>query len=166
MKARFDIDGVAHEVLPVRRPDAMELRIADRVRMAALRQLGGGEAVVTLDGRPQRVWIAQQGDEIHVHAAGRAWRIQAIDDVDAAHGHGSADDALIAPMPGTIVAVNVEPGAAVKRGEVILVIESMKLETSLGAPRDGIVQSVALGKGATFDKGATLATLVPQSENG
>ena len=64
---------------------------------------------------------------------------------------------------GQLVEWRVRPGQAVKRGEVLLVIESMKLETSLGAPRDGLVATVGVAAGATFDRGAVLATL--ETEN-
>lgn len=164
MKAHFEIDGMRHEVVPVRRSGGMAMTVGDRTCAIALRRLDAGEAVVTVDGRPQRVWIAQQGDDLFVHAAGRAWRIRAVDDLDAAQGHGSADDAVIAPMPGTVVALAVAPGDAVKRGDTLVVIESMKLESSLKAPRDGVVASLPLAKGATFDRGALLATLEPDKE--
>ena len=164
MRAKFEIDGVLHEVVPVRRADGVEIRFGERTRRAGLRQLGDGEAIVTLDGRPERVWIATQGDDVFVHARGRAWQVTAVDDVDAAHGHGAADDTVISPMPGTVVGVSVVPGSAVKRGETLIVIESMKLETAIKSPRDGVVATLPLAPGATFDRGAILATLNPQDE--
>ncbi len=164
MKAHFDIEDVRHEVVPVRRAGGMAMVVGERTCAIALRRLDAGEAVVMVDGRPQRVWIAQQGDELFVHAAGRAWCIRAVDDLDAAQGHGSADDTLVAPMPGTVVALAVAPGDVVKRGDTVIVIESMKLESSLKAPRDGIVASLPLAQGATFDRGALLATLEPENE--
>jgi biotin carboxyl carrier protein len=56
----------------------------------------------------------------------------------------------------------VSAGTAVRRGDVLIVLESMKLETSLKAPRDGVVASAPLAPGATFDRGAVLVTLAPQ----
>jgi acetyl/propionyl-CoA carboxylase alpha subunit len=164
VRAKFEIDGVLHEVVPVRRADGLDIRFGERARRASLRELGDGEAVVVLDGRPERVWIAVQGDEVFVHAAGRAWRVAVVDDVDAAHGHGAADDTVLAPMPGTVVAVAAQAGADVKRGETLIVIESMKLETAIKSPRDGIVATLPLAPGATFDRGAVLATLRPEAE--
>jgi 3-methylcrotonyl-CoA carboxylase alpha subunit len=163
VRAKFEIEGVLHEVAPVRRADGVEIGFGERVRRASQRVLGDGEAIVTLDGRAQRVWIAVQGDEVFVHAGGRAWRVAIVDEIDAAHGHGAADDAVVAPMPGTVVAVAAAPGGTVKRGDTILVIESMKLETAIKAPRDGIVAALPLAAGATFDRGAVLATLQPEA---
>jgi biotin carboxyl carrier protein len=93
----------------------------------------------------------------------RTCHVRAVDDLDAAQAHGVADDVIVAPMPGTIVALAVAPGDAVRRGDTVLVIESMKLESSLEAPRDGVVASLPLGAGATFDRGALLAHLEPEA---
>ncbi len=163
MRARFALEGSVYEVTPVRRADGVAIGFGEGVRRASLRVLDEGEAIVTLDGRPARVWIAVQGDEVFVHAAGRAWRVAVVDEIAAAHGHGAADDTVFAPMPGTVVAVAAAPGGAVKRGDTILVIESMKLETAIKAPRDGIVATLPLAAGATFDRGAVLATLQPEA---
>jgi acetyl/propionyl-CoA carboxylase alpha subunit len=163
MKAHFEIEGERHEVVPLRRAGAMAMKVGERTIAISLRRLDGGEAIITVDGRPHRAWIAQQGDDLFVHAAGRAWRIRTVDDLDAAQAHGAADDFVVAPMPGTVVAVPVAPGDPVKRGDTLIVIESMKLETSLKAPRDGVVASVPMAAGATFDRDALLVTLEPQA---
>jgi acetyl/propionyl-CoA carboxylase alpha subunit len=162
MRAKLEIDGVVHEVVPQRRADGVDIRFGERSVRASLRRLGGGEVIVMLDGRPSRVWVATQGDDIFVHAAGRAWRVKSVDDIDAAHGHAVADDTIVAPMPGTVVSVAAAQGAAVKRGETLIVIESMKLETAIQAPREGVVATLPLPPGATFDRGAVLATLEPE----
>ena len=56
--------------------------------------------------------------------------------------------AINAPMPGTILAVNVKPGQAVKRGDVLVVLEAMKMENEIMAPNDGTVGTVNVAKGA------------------
>ena len=63
-----------------------------------------------------------------------------------------------APMPGTIVAVKVAPGQAVKAGDVICVLEAMKMENDIVAPADGVIATVC-GKGTSVNSGDTLATL-------
>ena len=64
--------------------------------------------------------------------------------------------AINAPMPGTILAVNVKPGQAVKRGDVLVVLEAMKMENEIMAPNDGTVGTVTVAKGQSVQSGATL----------
>ncbi len=63
------------------------------------------------------------------------------------------------PLPGTVLEVKVKPGQAVKFGEVLFVLEAMKMENDVCAPRDGTVASVAVNKGASVDTDDILATL-------
>ena len=67
--------------------------------------------------------------------------------------------AVKAPMPGNIIKVNVKPGDAVKKGDVLLVLEAMKMENDVCAPEDGTVASVEVAKGATVETDAVLVTL-------
>lgn len=70
-----------------------------------------------------------------------------------------AGEKVAAPMPGTIVSVNVSDGQAVKKGDVLVVLEAMKMENEIKAPADGTVTSVAVSKGESVDTGATLVTI-------
>ena len=65
-------------------------------------------------------------------------------------------EAVSAPMPGTILKVNVSNGQAVKAGTVLVVLEAMKMENEIMAPKDGTVTQVAVLKGASVDTGAPL----------
>ena len=67
-----------------------------------------------------------------------------------------AGEAVNAPMPGTILKVNVSQGQAVKEGDVLCVLEAMKMENEILAPKSGTVTQVATTKGATVDTGAPL----------
>ena len=62
-------------------------------------------------------------------------------------------------MPCRIVSVNTEPGAPVKRGDVLLVIEAMKVQMRLTAPRDGVIAAVRAQPGELVDDGAELISL-------
>jgi biotin carboxyl carrier protein len=66
---------------------------------------------------------------------------------------------ITAPMPGNILKVNVANGQAVKKGDVLLVLEAMKLENEILAPADGTVSSVNVTAGQTVDSGAVLCSL-------
>ena len=64
-----------------------------------------------------------------------------------------------APMPGKILNVKVAPGQAVKYGEVVIIMEAMKMETEIVAPADGTVAQVLVQTGAMVDTGAALVSL-------
>ena len=65
----------------------------------------------------------------------------------------------LSPMPGTILSVNVSVGSAVKAGEVILILEAMKMENEIVAPCDGTVKQLAVQKGSTVATDALLAVV-------
>ncbi len=67
--------------------------------------------------------------------------------------------AVKAPMPGNIMKINAKVGAAVKKGDVLVVLEAMKMENDICAPEDGTVASVEVSQGATVETDAVLVTL-------
>ena len=64
-----------------------------------------------------------------------------------------------APMPGNILKVNVAAGQAVKKGDVLMILEAMKMENEICAPCDGTVASVNVNSGATVESGAVLCSI-------
>ena len=66
---------------------------------------------------------------------------------------------ITAPMPGTILSVNVSAGSAVKAGDVLMILEAMKMENEILAPCDGTVASVQTSKGASVESGTLLCVV-------
>jgi len=74
---------------------------------------------------------------------------------------GVVDREVRAPMTGRVVKVSAKPGAAVRVNEVLVILEAMKMEYRLVAPRDGTVESVGCKEGDRVDLGLMLVTLAP-----
>ena len=66
---------------------------------------------------------------------------------------------ITAPMPGTILKVNVKNGDTVKSGDILMILEAMKMENEIMAPKAGTVTQVLVSKGSTVDTGATMVVL-------
>ncbi|WP_027008444.1 acetyl/propionyl/methylcrotonyl-CoA carboxylase subunit alpha [Conexibacter woesei] len=148
--------GTAHPAGPWRRAleDHGEARVADGVVTvgdqrwdgAAFAWSGDGFAYVTLDGVRRRYAIALEGEDVvYVFRDGHHLAVATHRPVRS--GAGALAGSLEAPMPGTIWAVNVSNGDAVEEGDVLIVLESMKMELSITAPTAGVVEGLDLRAG-------------------
>ncbi|WP_198351193.1 acetyl-CoA carboxylase biotin carboxyl carrier protein subunit [Flavisphingomonas formosensis] len=133
--------------------------------------LGAQQWPVALDGTALRVagaaspvTIAVDGDRVYVHIDGAAHELvyQSPIAFHAAEAGGPAEDMVRAPMPGSVIATPVTAGDSVAAGDTLIVIESMKLETAVKAPRDGVVETVNFAVGQSFERDALLVTLASQ----
>jgi glutaconyl-CoA decarboxylase len=68
-------------------------------------------------------------------------------------------EAIKAPMPGTIIEVTVQLGESVTRGQVLCILEAMKMENEIVAPRDGTITAVSVAKGSTVNAGDPMVSL-------
>jgi biotin carboxyl carrier protein len=164
MAYEFQVGDARSEVVPRYRRDGFDLVIDGRAVRAALRRAGAGagEAELEIDGRVHRVLVARRGDVVWVQLGGRAHAVELVDSLrraarEAARAVGA--EALVAPMPGVVVEVAVAVGDAVAEGDLLVAIESMKLQTSIRAPHAARVAEIAFARGASFEKGAVLVRL-------
>lgn len=77
----------------------------------------------------------------------------------AAPAAPAAGESVNAPIPGTILSINVAAGDAVKAGQVLMILEAMKMENEIMCPKDGVVASVNTTKGSAVDSGALLCVI-------
>ncbi len=119
-----------------------------------------GEALVaTVHGRQRRITVIRDGDFLTLLENGHCSRLPHPDGERCGAGRAVVSGGLRAPMPGRVVAVHTKPGASVKRGEVLLVLEAMKMEHAIAAPADGVVSRVHFAAGDLVDEGVELLTL-------
>jgi acetyl/propionyl-CoA carboxylase alpha subunit len=150
---------------------AREIRLADgvailgdaKVAFREIRTDGGGE-LVALDvaGDVFPVRVARDGRRIFVWCAGQTFEIRREDPrVSRSRGSTTADrgTGLLAPMPGRVRRISVSRGERVTKGDVVLVLEAMKMEHAIRAPRDGVVTRLDHREGDLVDAGAVLAEI-------
>ena len=148
-----------------------EVRLAPGVATLADRELpfreirsDGGEDLVALEvaGEIFPVRAARAGDRVFVWCAGRTFEVRR-EMVPAARrrvsGAAEAGAGLLAPMPGRVRRISIPRGARVAKGDVVLVLEAMKMEHAIRAPRDGVVTRLDHREGDLVDAGAVLAEI-------
>lgn len=104
-----------------------------------------------------RVRAERDGDRVLVWCAGSVHEFRRAAGRAAAAGEASGD--LLAPMPGRVRRVVFGAGEKVGRGDVLLILEAMKMEHAIRAPRDGTVVKVHYGEGDLVEAGAVLAEI-------
>ena len=117
-----------------------------------------------VDGKSHESYVRPGDDDIwQVLLRGRLYPVSIVDEREkrlrAAAGGGVAETGefhLKAPMPGLIVAIPVTEGQEVKKGQVLLVLESMKMQNELKAPRDGIVNRIKVKVGESVEQKQSL----------
>jgi biotin carboxyl carrier protein len=147
MHHAFKLNGKEFNVELSRGRDGYRLHVEDR----------------TIPASTEGMLIATRGDDVFIHFEGETWQLTYEHPLERlAHAAaGAAEDSLRAPMPGSLVVVHARVGQKVARGEALLVMESMKMETTLTAARDGVVAAIHYGPGQTFDRDALLLSLEP-----
>lgn len=116
--------------------------------------------VVTVNGTAYDVTVEETGEEASAPVAVAAPAApKAAPAAPKAASAGAGSVKVTAPMPGTILKVNVTVGQTVKSGESMCVLEAMKMENDIPAPQDGVVASVEVTKGASVQSGDLIVTL-------
>ncbi len=161
MHHAFALGDAEHGIELSRSAAAYRLYYDDKAIEVKLVEALDGHARLTVDGQSFDVVMTTRGDEVFIHFDGETYALRYQHPLDrlAAQAHGGADEAIRAPMPGSVISVAVTVGETVTRGQTLLVMESMKMETTIIAPRDGVVHAVNFEKGQTFDRDAVLLEL-------
>ena len=98
-------------------------------------------------------------EEIDASAAKAAPAPKAAPKAAAPSAAPAGGETVKSPMPGTILKVNVTNGASVKKGDVLMILEAMKMENEIMCPCDGKITSLTVAQGASVESGAVLCTI-------
>jgi acetyl-CoA/propionyl-CoA carboxylase biotin carboxyl carrier protein len=120
-----------------------------------------GEVLVTVDGRTRRWWHVPDGAARWLGAGGAAWRFAEADPAARAGAATAGVAEVRSPMPGTVIAVHVAAGDEVTAGQALAVVEAMKMEHTVTAPRDGRVKDVPVRTGDRVALDQILAVVAP-----
>ena len=113
--------------------------------------------IVNVNGIGYEVEVEEVTGNSAAPAAPKAPAAPAAQKAPTAPAAGSKP--ITAPMPGTILSVNVNSGDTVKSGQVLIVLEAMKMENEIMCPCDGKIVSVSVTKGATVESGTLLCVI-------
>ena len=149
--------AAANALVPV--TDMAGLRLNASPRRAAWFLLEGEKVEVELTGEGSD----QPVDSVLLTEQGQAWRMTHWRR-DGAHGAADGSGAIVAPMPGKVIAVEVEKGDAVTKGQKLLTLEAMKMEHTLTAPFDGVVAELNASAGEQVQVDALLVKIEEDTE--
>ncbi len=116
-----------------------------------------------IDARPNRIWVdgklahaVKVGDDWWIHLDG-AIHVVSIDE-QGAGGTGEADG-MIAPMPGKVIDLKVKVGSKINKGDTLVVLEAMKMEHTVKAIEDGVVDELFVSQNDQVENGALLMVI-------
>jgi 3-methylcrotonyl-CoA carboxylase alpha subunit len=135
------------------------LHIGEREYQAKGKGDAGSRLAIDLDGLRRSATVLAHGTVLAVFIAGESWHFEEIDPFAPPEGADLGAGRLSAPMPGRVMELLVAPGASVRKGQAMMIIEAMKMEHTIAAPRDGIVAAVNFAAGDLVEEGAELIAL-------
>ncbi len=144
--------------------DGLRMEFGHRRRPALAWALGEGDLALDLGGRHIEASVAWEGRSVQVATADGIWRLRLVEAATRRTDTATAAGRIVAPMPGKIAALRVAKGAAVRRGQILLVLEAMKMEHAIMAPADGVVADLRCAVGDSVAEGAALLVLAGAKE--
>jgi 3-methylcrotonyl-CoA carboxylase alpha subunit len=122
-----------------------------------------GELELTLDGVRSRVVAIVEGHEFYVRTRNGRFDLHWVDPFGGDDEEQVGEERIVAPLPGTVVALLAEQGATLEKGDAILTLEVMKMEQTLRAPFAGVLKLVKCKVGDIVQEGVELAEIEPSA---
>jgi len=127
-----------------------------------MRLRGTAESVyLTLDGLKSRVVAVIEGHELYLRTRNGRFDLHWVDPFGGETEEQIGEDKIVAPLPGTVVALLAEEGATLEKGAAILTLEVMKMEQTLRAPYAGVLKKIKCKVGDIVGEGVELAEVEP-----
>ena len=162
------IDGTEYEVELL---EDGQVRVNDRIYQVDLEQVNGQLMFSLLvEGYSYEASLTEEEDRLQIVMEGERYSAEVIDEHEkllreaGSDIHGGGEFTLNAPMPGMVVKVPVQVGDQVAAGDVLVILESMKMQNELKAPRAGRVTAVHVQDGANVEKREAMVVLGPLEE--
>ncbi len=164
MKYITTVDGKEFEIEVI---DEKHIRIGERVVAVDFESVSGQPVFsLILDGKSYESFISENDEGWQVLMRGKQYQITVEDEREkrlrAAAGGGAAEGGefnLKAPMPGLVVAIPVAEGQEIKKGQVLIILESMKMQNELKSPKDGIVERIRVKAGESVEQKQALLSV-------
>jgi len=163
---KYKIGEQEFDIVPARVAGRLAITINGVTHSLETHDRDDSAKVITVDGHRVAAHSVEDGDDLLVQIDGEVTRVHAVTAFEMAGGGGGAKDIITAPMPGTMIKVAKAAGDYVGAKDEVLVIESMKLQTSITAGRNGEIAELPVGEGETFNKGAVLVRFVTEDDEG
>ncbi|HEX3793639.1 MAG TPA: biotin carboxylase N-terminal domain-containing protein [Acidimicrobiales bacterium] len=157
-------DGTPVAVQVTGRPDEAKVAIDGNTPVLARVEALSDGLLVTIDGHRQRAIVAATGATTWVWLDGETFAFSELAPQRRGSGAGAIENEVRSPMPGTVITVNVQVGDEVEQGDALLIVEAMKMEYTLVAPRAGRIVQVKAGVGDRVLVDAPLVHLEAVSE--
>ncbi|QID16560.1 acetyl/propionyl/methylcrotonyl-CoA carboxylase subunit alpha [Nitrogeniibacter mangrovi] len=149
--------GETEQVVTVAyRPDGYTLSLNGRRAEARGQMDERGVMRIDLDGRRMDATVVVASEKRHVFVNGRAWQLTRVDPLHHSGEGGGAEGALVAPMPGKVIALVAAAGATVAKGAPLLILEAMKMEHTIAAPAAGTLKAHRFAVGDQVGDGEEL----------
>ncbi len=139
----------------------IRVRIGDRELAGEFMPNADGGGTLAIDGRRYPVFVARRKESILVSVGPASFEFKPAEEATRRRARGLAAAEILAPMPGKVLKVLVSTGDLVQAGQPLVVIEAMKMETTLAAESAALVKHVRVEEGQTVDHGAVLIVLGP-----
>jgi len=168
MDYEFLIDNEQHNISITKSDEFYKIIIDDTESSVKVEQISENSMLIIKDNKITKAFVAKDKDKTYVNINGEYIELTEVDD-NAGSGGAMADEdtdgIILPPMPGKVIKVLVAEGDEVKKGDGLIIVESMKMENELSAPTDGKVKKVHVAEGEQVNLDQPLIELdIPEKE--